>query len=537
MRGTILLALTTLLAVLAAVNTYAQPAFKDGGHTWGATKVGDYVQYQLAAGLTVTYEVKGIAEDGTLTIEIANFSAEGAELSRRSIERKPADAPMPVKPPSGGVAAAWTTAEFPMADVKLACDVATVAGAESRTETWYSSQVPCGGVVKAATDGKDTVWLAGFTRDGVSHSLRAPEPEPEPEPEALQGYGDPMTLEIPEKVRKQMQDQGTAITRMRLYFQDEKGKEDGVALEFEGMHTEVPVIYAAFDPERCDKALTYPQWQERSGHYVDLGFDVKSRPADLTKMEVKIEHSHMQGDTETALTTYPISAPEPGDRWETCRLGGARPGINRYTLVVAYTDSQGQRTEQRGFSHWVIVAAPPMFEFRVSAGAQARKQLAGGQTLLDAEVVTKAVFTLHGGLDARDCSLRVSRRGIREAELARLPADVRRAVARDAAPTGWQELGRCPLAEGRINGRPVASIEGAVVTVSFTHGFAASSNVLPVSDEWEYRFELVHRADPKPLATWSSSVSLRINKPEDIGGARIKINATGLEQPLSVPFE
>ncbi|MBX3461260.1 MAG: hypothetical protein KF696_15045 [Planctomycetes bacterium] len=542
MRMMFPVAVALLFGALTVSPTAAQPAFKDGGNTWAQSKVGDYVQYQLAAGLTVTYEVMAIAEDGTLTIEIANFSAEGTELSRRQIQRTPDKAPVQAKPPAAGMPAKWTTAEYEMAELKLPCDVVSFAGAEANGETWFSTQVPCGGVVKSATDGQDTVWLVGFTRDGVSHALKSIEPEPEPEPEpapepaGIEGYGDPIAQQIPARVRKQMQDQGTAITRLRLYFQDEKGKDDGVSLEFEGMYTEVPVIYAAFDPDRSDKSLTYKQWSDRNGHFVDLGFDVKTRPAQLANMQVKIEHSHLQGDLETALATYPVSAPEPGDRWETCRLRGARPGINRYTLLVIYTDSKGQRTEQRGFSHWVLVAAPPMFQFRMSAQAHATRRTAKGITLLDAEVSLQAVFNLHGGLDPRECTLRMSRRGSRNADLSRLPADVRRAAARDAAPTGWQELGRCALGD-TVGGVLVSEMDGGTVLVRFTHSFAASSNVLPVSDEWEYRFELMQRANPKPLAVWSAHVSLRISKPEDIAAARMKVDATGLEQPLSVPFE
>ncbi len=520
-------------------------AFKDGWNTWSETKVGDYVQYRLAAGLTVTYELKAIAADGTLTIEIANFSAEGGELSRREIQRSADKAPVQAKAPGAEIATLWGTAEYEMADIKLPCDTVTWTGDKVTGSTWFSRSVPCGGVVKSGTDGADTVWLVGFVKDGKEYALTHDEPEPEPVPEpdreplpdALAGYGDPIAMGLPEKVRKQMQDQGTAITRMRLYFKDDSGAEDGVSLEYEGMYTEVPIIYAAFDTDRCDKALSYKDWLARDGRFVDLGFDIKTRPKTLKGMEVKIEHSHLQGETETTLSTFAISKPEPGDPWESLRLRGARPGINRYTLIVTYTDSKKQQSEQRGFSHWVIVAAPPMFEFLNQATGVATQTQAGGLTLLDAEVRLDGSFLLHHGLNAADCTLRISKRGKREFNLDALPADVRRAIERDATPLGWQELGRCELSGGTIAGRRAATVEDSFVKITFKHAFAAATNVLPVTEDWEYRFELHHKGTHQALATWTANISLKINKPDEVGRAKLKVTATGMAEPLLVPFE
>lgn len=689
-------AVALCLAAMLVNPTVAQDApggtFKDGWNTWSDTKVGDYVQYRLAAGLTVTYELKAIAADGTLTIEIANFSAEGGELSRREIQRTADKAPVQAKAPGAEIAAQWGTTEYEMADIKLPCETVTWTGDKITGSTWFSRGVPCGGVVKSGTDGADTVWLVGFVKNGTSYALTHEEPEPqavdfkgggttwsqtrpgdsatyrliggtsvryeltsidekghfkvvltefnssgvstkrdeinctadnapavahprspdgatvgwttdtlsfagqdldceictwsdtnsagekyfsadvpcggavkltlkseaiawlvsytrdgetvsepdpdrEPLPDVLAGYGDPIAMGLPEKVRKQMQDQGTAITRMRLYFNDDAAAEDGVSLEYEGMYTEVPIIYAAFDTERCDKSLSYKDWLARDGRFVDLGFDIKTRPKTLKGMQVKIEHSHLQGETETTLSTFEISRPEPGDPWESLRLRGARPGINRYTLIVTYTDSKNQQSEQRGFSHWVIVAAPPMFEFTNQATGVATQMQAGGLTLLDAEVRLDGSFLLHHGLDAADCTLRISKRGKREFNLESLPPDVRRAIERDATPLGWQELGRCELNGGKIGGRRAATVEDSFVKITFKHAFAAASNVLPVTEDWEYRFELHHRGTHQALATWSANISLKINRPDEIGKAKLKVTATGMSEPLLVPFE
>ena len=80
------------------------------------------------------------------------------------------------------------------------------------------------------------------------------EPKPKPEPGTGKTYGDPVTMTLPESVKQAMRDQGVAVTRMGLLF-DERGSKDGIALEFEGMRTEVPVVYAAFVGEKCDQEL------------------------------------------------------------------------------------------------------------------------------------------------------------------------------------------------------------------------------------------------------------------------------------------
>jgi hypothetical protein len=74
------------------------------------------------------------------------------------------------------------------------------------------------------------------------------------------------------------------------------------------------------------------------------------------------------------------------------------------------------------------------------------------------------------------------------------------------------------------------------VRVTWHHAFSASASVLPVTDEWEYRFELQHRDSGQPLATWTAEIKLSIARPADISSAKMTVRATNLDTPLEVGF-
>jgi hypothetical protein len=230
-----------------------------------------------------------------------------------------------------------------------------------------------------------------------------------------------------------------------------------------------------------------------------------------------------------------VTVPDAGEAWDALRLHDAKPGINRYTLVVSYTNSDGDSTTHRGFSHWVVVQAPPMFEFLNDVSAKATRTEAAGNTVLDAEVKMNGTFILHHGLDTKDCTLRITRRGSRELDLGKLPAELRRVIDKEAVPPGWQEVARAKLGDGE-DAQDLLDVEDSFVRVNWTHAFAASSAVLPVTDAWEYRFELLHRDSVAPLATWSANIDLSIAAAADLANAKLKVRATGLEKPLEVSF-
>lgn len=386
--------------------------------------------------------------------------------------------------------------------------------------------------------GKCLLLLLGIA---LAHSTLAqdapkPEPKPVPSPEAKTEaeYGDPLTMALPEKVRKEMLDQGVAITRLRVYF--DANKEDGLSVEYEGMRTEVPVIFAGFKPDECDREVPYSVWKAREGHFIDLAMEIKTLPAVLTDMQVKVEHTHFTGDVETVLNTFDVAVPEPGDPWDSLRFRGSKPGINRFTLLISYKNSAGLVTSHRGFSHWVVVQAPPMFEFAHTAAVTATRQKAGDATLMHADVRFDATFVLHQGLKAEDCSIRVSRKGDRSLNLSRVSPDMRRLIQKEKSPPGWQELGRVPVTTGKLMGRDFCKVVDGKLIVSFTHALQASSETLPLGEHWEYRFELFHKDSPVALATWLGDIDLDVASAEAINTAVIKASGSAISKQEEAKF-
>jgi hypothetical protein len=354
----------------------------------------------------------------------------------------------------------------------------------------------------------------------------------EPEPKTAKTFGDPLTMGLPDSVKEAIRDQGIAITRMSLEF-DERGSKDGIALEFEGMRTEIPLVFAAFVGEKCDQALSYKDWLARAGHGVDVTFLVKTMPAKLDGLEVSIEHLHMKGSGETLQSSYKAADAEVGKPYSV-RLRGAQPGINHYRLVVSYKNAAGERTSQTGFSHWLIVAAPPMFEFAAEPTCVANWHKAGKLTIINAEATLNSTFVLHTGLSMSDCEVRVMRRGTRDIHLENLSPEVRRVVGDSGQTAGWQEVGRAKTGDKEAGWLKFTLDENGFAKLSCTHSLSVTSDVLPLNEAWEYRFELRHKSMREALATWSMNVALKINKPEDIAKAKLTLTATGMEKALEV---
>ncbi len=371
-----------------------------------------------------------------------------------------------------------------------------------------------------------------FAQDAPDKPGDPPVPPPKAEPSAARSYGDPVTMGLPDSIKEAMRDQGVAITRMSLLF-DERGSKDGIALEFEGMRTEVPVVYAAFIGEKCDQELSYKDWQARTGHGVDVSFLVKTMPSKLDGVEVSVEHLHVKGAGETLQSTFKATDVELGKPYSV-RLRGAQPGINRYRLLVSYKNAAGERTSQTGFSHWLVVAAPPMFEFAAEPTCVATWRKAGSLTIIDAQAALNSSFVLHTGIAMADCEVRVMRRGSRAIKLENLSPEVRRVVGDAGQTAGWQEVGRAKAGDKEAGWLKFTLDENGFVKLNCTHALSVTSDVLPLNEAWEYRFELRHKSMREALATWSMNVALKIEKPQDISKAKLMLTATGMEKALEV---
>jgi len=174
-----------------------------------------------------------------------------------------------------------------------------------------------------------------------------------------------------------------------------------------------------------------------------------------------------------------------------------------------------------------------MFEFACEPACTATWRKAGKLTVVEAFVALNSTFMLHSGFSTKDCEVRVMRRGSRDIKLTGLAPDVRRVVGEDTQAAGWQEVGR--VKPGASGGWLTASLdESGFVKVGCTHSLSVTSDVLPLNEAWEYRFELRHKSTREAIATWNMSVGLKINKPEEIARTKLTLTATGLEKALEV---
>jgi hypothetical protein len=360
------------------------------------------------------------------------------------------------------------------------------------------------------------------------------EPKPEPKRDSMPSFGDPVTMTVPESVKTAMRDQSVAITRLGLLFDGQAGK-DGIALEFEDMRTEIPVVFAAFVGDKCDQELTYKDWLARNGRYVDLTFLLKTMPQKLDGLEVSVEHLHLRGESEVAQSTFKAADVEIGKPFSV-RLRGCKPGINRYRLNVSYRNREGKTTAQQGFSHWLIVQAPPMFEFATEPSCLAQYRKLGQVTVITADTTLNSSFMLHNGISAKDCELRVMRRGTRECRLQGLANDVRRIVGDETPAGGWEEVGKVRMSAKLPSWLKLTVDDAGFVKLGYTHTLSVTGGVLPLNESWEYRFELRHSASRDALAAWKMNIGLKIERAEDIARARVIITATGLEKALEVPL-
>jgi hypothetical protein len=536
--------------------------FSSGWNTWSTTVVSDSVTYSLSLGGSYTLDATKL-EDGNLTVKRTSYAPERDPVVAESTKVR-GQHRMPLRLPAARVE--WRNEDLAFGEATLSCQVANWMVGDTEYEAWYSVGVPCGGVVKQSSSGNTHIELTAYTLKNKQYSSAAtsePETEPEPEPETTPEpetapetapepetepepaedsarsepfeHGAPLTMKVPEKIRKAMIDQGKDATRLRVYF--EEGKDDnGLKIEYGDNVTEVPVIFAAFIKERCDREVPFNIWSTRETAFIDLAFDIKSMPMNLNKLEVEIVHAHISGETETELGSFQVPVPETGNPWEAMRIPGSLPGINRYTLRLTYTQGE-ETTTVNGFSHWVIVQAPPMFGFENGVECEASRSSAKDQTSLQATTTFHGNFFLHAGLNPDDLFLRITRKGRRNVNLNGLTPDLRRIVAKEEAAAGWQEVGRTRLTEGNIPGLESVNIDGLNVDIRFTHSLAVTSRVLPLLEDWEYRFALNHQDAAKPIAVWSGKIDLHIKDSTRIASAEMVISTTGMKKPLMVGFK
>ena len=165
LRASALLCVLVLLAWQQAspVNAEAKEGeWAKGWNTWKTAEKGDWVEYSIGGFVKVRQEVKK-ADNGKITYEHATFDGKGKETSRKELTKDWASIKMQGKLPyKKENQVEWKEETLDLEGVKLKCDVAEWALGGVVAQIYYCKDVPCGGIVKTTSGGKDSVWLTGF---------------------------------------------------------------------------------------------------------------------------------------------------------------------------------------------------------------------------------------------------------------------------------------------------------------------------------------------------------------------------------------
>lgn len=135
--------------------------WKSGWNTWAKAVEGDWAEYAMDGGFGIKQEVVKVSGDNVTYLH--KTLMKGKETSSRERTRDWKSIKLQGRLPHGREnQVQWKDAEVELDGETLTCTVASWAIGEASTEIWYSKQVPCGGIVKTVTNGKDSVWLTKF---------------------------------------------------------------------------------------------------------------------------------------------------------------------------------------------------------------------------------------------------------------------------------------------------------------------------------------------------------------------------------------
>lgn len=167
------------LALLAVSSATAEPKDWDSGkNTWKNAHKGDWAEYAMQLGNKVRYEVTDVVED-KVHYKHVMYDKDGKETSNKQRNKAWSDCPLFGKLPYR-IDVAWTVAEFKIGEQTLSCDVASWTSGTTAMAVWYCTKVPCGGIVKQAIDGADTVWLTGFKSKELGEAKTGDKPGDKP---------------------------------------------------------------------------------------------------------------------------------------------------------------------------------------------------------------------------------------------------------------------------------------------------------------------------------------------------------------------
>jgi phage tail tube protein FII len=131
-----------------------------GWNTWLEAKEGDWAEYTMMAGQRVRFEIKKVTQS-RITYQHTMIDTEGKETLSREMNREP-KALRPLGRLPHQLDVDWSKGQVKMGSLEIDCQIASWISGSTSQAVWYSSLVPCGGMVRQVLDGRVTVWLSAF---------------------------------------------------------------------------------------------------------------------------------------------------------------------------------------------------------------------------------------------------------------------------------------------------------------------------------------------------------------------------------------
>jgi hypothetical protein len=189
-RATAIVLVAALFAIHSAT-VHAAPKegdWKGGWNTWKTAKEGDWIEYTIGGFAGVRQEVTKVSGD-KVTYSHKTLDKDGNETSVKEYTKAWNAIKLQGRLPYGKEdEVEWTEEEVELGGKTLKCDVASwTAGSGKETargQIFFCKDVPCGGIVKTVTNGKDSVWIKSFGKAGEEAANNGEEKDPEPEIES-----------------------------------------------------------------------------------------------------------------------------------------------------------------------------------------------------------------------------------------------------------------------------------------------------------------------------------------------------------------
>lgn len=311
--------------------------------------------------------------------------------------------------------------------------------------------------------------------------------------------------QVPPAVALATRDSIAAATRISLRFNEPTEADTAIEATYGSERTQAPVIAGLFDADASDSWISHEKYRGDRHRSATLAFRVLSSPRNFGAYAVVIDHWHVSEQASALIKTIQLANLESFKTHRTT-VAGLLPGVNQFNLRIRYTDARGVTTLGESSTHAVSVEEVAALDLKLGASAQTSVSVyQANLRMYRGRAAWSGEFTLSPALAPANMVVKVQRRGTRLFSQLDLPREVAGDVggplmvgtwedfASLAVPTAVEEDGGGTAdATARTPGAAVVALGDRRYRVDVEHLLRASSTLIPLRDQWEYRVLLYH---------------------------------------------